>query len=110
MDIIPDCSSISKMEKNHEEDFREFGLRWREQAARVSPPIDDEEMVKLFLQAQGPTYFSHLIPVLGKTFNDVVKMGEMVEERIKSGKIMSYSYSACISRFGREKKKQKGCC
>ncbi|XP_075082416.1 uncharacterized protein LOC142166829 [Nicotiana tabacum] len=51
IDIIPDRSSLSKMEKKPEESFREFGLRWREQAVRVSPPIDEEEMVKLFLQA-----------------------------------------------------------
>ncbi|XP_070054868.1 uncharacterized protein [Nicotiana tomentosiformis] len=89
--IIPDRSSLSKMEKKPEESFREFGLRWREQAARVSPPLDEEEMVKKFQQAQGPTNFSHLIPALGQPFNDVVKMGEMVEEGIKSGKIMSYA-------------------
>ncbi|XP_070055314.1 uncharacterized protein [Nicotiana tomentosiformis] len=95
IDIVPDRSSLSKMEKKLEESFREFGLGWREQAALVSPPIDEEEMVKLFLQAQGPTYFSHLIPALGKSFNDVVKMGEMVEEGIKSGKIMSYFALKC---------------
>ncbi|XP_070052594.1 uncharacterized protein [Nicotiana tomentosiformis] len=91
IDIIPDRSSLSKMEKKPKESFREFGLRWREQAARFSPPIDEEEMIKLFIQAQGPTYFSHLITALGKPFNNVVKMGEMVEEGIKSGKIMRYS-------------------
>ncbi|XP_070001870.1 uncharacterized protein [Nicotiana sylvestris] len=91
IDIIPDCSSLCKMEKKPSESFREYGLRWREQAARISLPIDEEEMVKLFLQAQGPTYFSHLILTLGKPFNDVVKMWEMVEEGIMPGKIMSYS-------------------
>jgi len=39
------------MEKKLEESFREFGLRWREQATRVSPPISEEEIVELFLQA-----------------------------------------------------------
>ncbi|XP_070047063.1 uncharacterized protein [Nicotiana tomentosiformis] len=90
IDIIPDYSSISKIKKKPEESFREFGLRWREQAAQVSPPFDEEKKVKIFLQAQGPTYFSHLIPALGQPFNDVVKMGEMVEEGIKLGKVMSY--------------------
>ncbi|XP_070042473.1 uncharacterized protein [Nicotiana tomentosiformis] len=89
--IILDRPSLSKMEKKHEESFREFGLRWKEQAARVSPPFDEEEMVKIFLQAQGPTYFSYLILALGQPFNDVVKMGKMVEEGIKSGKTMSYA-------------------
>ncbi|XP_070043070.1 uncharacterized protein [Nicotiana tomentosiformis] len=55
IDIILDRSSISKIEKKPEESFGEFGLRWREQAARVNPPINEEEMVKIFLQAQGPT-------------------------------------------------------
>ncbi|XP_075106488.1 uncharacterized protein LOC142179575 [Nicotiana tabacum] len=91
LNIIPDSSSLYKMEKKPEKSFREFGIRWREQAARVSPSIGEKEMVELFLQAQGPTYFSHWIPTLGKPFNDVVKIGKMVEEGIKSGKIMSYS-------------------
>ncbi|XP_070019808.1 uncharacterized protein [Nicotiana sylvestris] len=56
LNIIPDSSSLYKMEKKPEKSFREFGIRWREQAARVSPSI-----------------------------------GKMVEEGIKSGKIMSYS-------------------
>ncbi|XP_070028585.1 uncharacterized protein [Nicotiana sylvestris] len=107
--VAPDCSSLSKMEKKPEESFREFGLRWREQAVRVSTPIGEEEMVKLFLQAQGPTYFSHLITTLGKTFNDVLKMGELVEEGIKSGKIMSCSkdiQNIPVSLGGRKKNRK----
>ncbi|XP_019265982.1 PREDICTED: uncharacterized protein LOC109243495 [Nicotiana attenuata] len=49
------------------------------------------EMVEYFLQALEPTYFGHLISATGKSFKDVVKMGEMVEEGLKSSKIMSYS-------------------
>ncbi|XP_019242606.1 PREDICTED: uncharacterized protein LOC109222744, partial [Nicotiana attenuata] len=48
-------------------------------------------MVKYFLQALERTYYGHLISAIGKSFNDVVKMGEMVEEGLKSSKIMSYS-------------------
>lgn len=66
-------------------------LRWREQAAQVNPPMEEDEIAKYFIQAQEPTYFGHLISATGKTFNDVVKMGEMVEEGLKSRKIMSYS-------------------
>ncbi|XP_009626866.1 uncharacterized protein [Nicotiana tomentosiformis] len=70
---------------------RQDGSRWREQAVRVNPPMEEDEMVKYFLQAQEPTYFGHLTSAMGKLFNDVVKMGEMVEEGLKSSKIMSYS-------------------
>ncbi|XP_075097221.1 uncharacterized protein LOC142174820 [Nicotiana tabacum] len=49
-DVTPNRSSLSKMEKKPEESFREFGLRWREQVARVNT-IGEEEMVELFLKA-----------------------------------------------------------
>ncbi|XP_070039860.1 uncharacterized protein [Nicotiana tomentosiformis] len=91
IDIVPDRLSLTKIENKPNESFREYGLRWREQAARVNPPMEEDEMVKYFLQAQEPTYFGHLISAMGKPFNDVVKIGEMVEEGLKSSKIMSYS-------------------
>uniref|UniRef100_A0A1S4DP12 Uncharacterized protein n=1 Tax=Nicotiana tabacum TaxID=4097 RepID=A0A1S4DP12_TOBAC len=53
--------------------------------------MEEDEMVEYFLQAVEPTYFGHLISAIGKSFNDVVTMGGMVEELLKSSKIMSYS-------------------
>ncbi|XP_070017031.1 uncharacterized protein [Nicotiana sylvestris] len=91
IDIVPDRLSLTKVEKKPSESFREYGFRWREQAARVNPPMEEVEMVEYFLQALEPTYYGHLISTIGKSFNDVVKMGEMVEEGLKSSKIMSYS-------------------
>jgi len=82
---------LTKLEKKHNESFREYGFLWREQAARVDPPMKESEMVDYFLQALEPTYFGHLVSEIGKSFNEVVKMGGMVEEGLKSNKIMSYS-------------------
>ncbi|XP_070044889.1 uncharacterized protein [Nicotiana tomentosiformis] len=70
---------------------RQDASRWREQVARVNPPMKEDEMVEYFLQALEPTYFGHLISAIGKSFNDVIKMGGMMEEGLKSIKIMSYS-------------------
>jgi len=91
LEIIPDCLSLTKIEKRSGESFREYGFRWREQAARVDPPMKESEMVDYFLQALEPTYFGHLVTSVGKSFNEVVKMGGMVEEGLRSNKIMSYS-------------------
>ncbi|XP_070028854.1 uncharacterized protein [Nicotiana sylvestris] len=91
IDIVPDRLYLTKVEKKPSESFREYGFRWREQAARVNPPMEEDEMVKYFHQALEPTYYGHLILAIGKSFNDVVKMGEIVEEWLKSSKIMSYS-------------------
>ncbi|XP_070008207.1 uncharacterized protein [Nicotiana sylvestris] len=90
IEIVPDHLSLTKIEKKSSESFRVWFSR-REQAARVNPPIEESEMVEYFLHALEPTYFGHLISVIGKSFNEVVKMGGMMEEGLKSSKIMSYS-------------------
>ncbi|XP_070002508.1 uncharacterized protein [Nicotiana sylvestris] len=69
----------------------EYSFRWREQAARVDPPMKESEMVDYFLQALDPTYYDHLVSAMGTSFNEVVKMGGMFEEGLKSNKILSYS-------------------
>ena len=46
-------------------------------------------MIDVFLQEQEPDYFHYLLSVMGKTFAEVIKVGEMVENGIKSGKIVS---------------------
>ncbi|XP_070028610.1 uncharacterized protein [Nicotiana sylvestris] len=91
LEIFPDRLSLLKLEKKPAESFREFGFRWREQAARVDPPMRESEMVDYFLQTLEPTYFGHLVTSVGKSFNEVVKMGAMIEEGLKSNKILSYS-------------------
>ncbi|XP_015075903.1 uncharacterized protein LOC107020089 [Solanum pennellii] len=77
------------MRKKTTENFREYAIRWREQAARVKPPMKESEMIDVFLQAQEPDYFHYLLSAVGKTFAEVIKVGEMVENGIKSGKIVS---------------------
>ncbi|XP_070015188.1 uncharacterized protein [Nicotiana sylvestris] len=49
LEIILDRLSLTKLEKKHNENFREYGFRWREQAARVDPPMKESEMVDYFL-------------------------------------------------------------
>ncbi|XP_070025150.1 uncharacterized protein [Nicotiana sylvestris] len=71
IDIVPDCLSLTKVEKKPSESFREYGFRLREQAARVNPPMKEDEMVEYFLQVLEPTYYGHLISAIGKSFNNV---------------------------------------
>ncbi|KAK4724009.1 hypothetical protein R3W88_026788 [Solanum pinnatisectum] len=68
------------------ENFREYAVTWREQAARVKPPMKESEMIDVFLQAQEPDYFYYLLFVVGKTFAKVITVGEMVENGIKGKK------------------------
>nr|XP_016504188.1 PREDICTED: uncharacterized protein LOC107822190 [Nicotiana tabacum] len=88
--FVPDRLSLLKFEKKPGESFREFGFRRREQTSRVDPPMRENETVDYFLQTLEPTYFEHLVTSVGKSFNEVLKMGAMIEEGLKSNKILSY--------------------
>ena len=89
IDIIPDRNSLANMKKKPSESFREYVIRWREQEARVKPPMKDYELIDVFLHAQEPNYFHYLLAAIGKPFTEAIKIGEMVENGIKSGKIVS---------------------
>ncbi|XP_070028595.1 uncharacterized protein [Nicotiana sylvestris] len=89
IDISPDHNSFSNLKKKPTENFREYAIKWREQAARVKPPMDDHELITVFLQDQEPNYFQNMVSAVGKSFSKAIKMGEMVENDLKIGKIIS---------------------
>ncbi|XP_070047430.1 uncharacterized protein [Nicotiana tomentosiformis] len=45
IDIVSDRLYLTKVEKKPNESFREYRFRWREQVARVNPPMEEDEMV-----------------------------------------------------------------
>ncbi|XP_019235568.1 PREDICTED: uncharacterized protein LOC109215901 [Nicotiana attenuata] len=91
IDIAPDRNSLSNLKKKSSESFREYAVKWREQAARVKPLMDETEMVSVFLQAQEADYFQNMMSAMGKPFAEAIKIGEMVENGLKTGRILSQS-------------------
>ncbi|XP_019236446.1 PREDICTED: uncharacterized protein LOC109216716 [Nicotiana attenuata] len=89
IDIAPDHNSLSNIKKKPTESFREYAVIWREQASRVKPPMDDHELITIFLQAQGPDYFQNMMAAMGRPFADAIKIGEMVENGLNTGRIIS---------------------
>ncbi|XP_019235359.1 PREDICTED: uncharacterized protein LOC109215702 [Nicotiana attenuata] len=71
--------------------FREYAIKRREQAARVKPPMDETEMVEVFLQAQEADYFENMMSAMDKHFAEAIKIREMVENDLKTGGILSQS-------------------
>ncbi|XP_060200128.1 uncharacterized protein LOC132628360 [Lycium barbarum] len=116
IDIVPDRTSLASIRKKPTESFREYAIKWREQAARVKPPMKESVMINVFLQAQEPDYFHYLLSTMGKTFAEAIKVGEMVENGIKSGKIVSQVALKATTQaiqngsggFGNRKKKEEG--
>ncbi|XP_070028633.1 uncharacterized protein [Nicotiana sylvestris] len=89
--IASEWNSLSYLKKKPSESFREYAIKWRKQASRVKPPMDEIEMVTTFLQAQESDYFQNMMSAMGKPFAEAIKIGEMVENRLKTGRILSQS-------------------
>ncbi|XP_060206189.1 uncharacterized protein LOC132633698 [Lycium barbarum] len=86
-DITPDRVYMTKLTKKSTETFREYALRWRSEAARVQPPMNDREMTATFIECQADVFYEKMIGMMGQKFTEVVRMGEALEEGIKSGRI-----------------------
>ncbi|XP_019256985.1 PREDICTED: uncharacterized protein LOC109235362 [Nicotiana attenuata] len=97
IDIARDMNSLSNLKKKSSESFREYAVKWREQAARVKPPMDKTEMVSVFLQAQEADYYQNMMSAMGKPFAEAIKIGEIVENGLKTGRILSQSAIRAIS-------------
>ena len=78
---------MEKIRKKPSESFREYAHRWREIGSQVHPPMDDSEMVEAFIHAQQHPYYEWLINGAGRSFAELIKNGEMVEDGIQTGKI-----------------------
>ncbi|XP_070004981.1 uncharacterized protein [Nicotiana sylvestris] len=91
VDIAPNRNTLSKLKSNITESFREYAVKWREQAARVKASMDEVEMVTIFLQAQEADYFQNMMTAMGRPFAEAIKIGEMVENGLKRGRILSHA-------------------
>jgi hypothetical protein len=102
MDIVPDRTSLSNLEKRDKESIREYAQRWRDPAAQVHPPLMDKEMVTLFANTLRDPYYEHVMGSSAQQFTDVVVVVEHIEQGVKSGKI-----SALVEKRGFEGKKKE---
>ncbi|XP_075103689.1 uncharacterized protein LOC142178258 [Nicotiana tabacum] len=90
IDIAPDKNSLSNLKKKSSESFREYVVKWREQAARVKPPWMRSKWSVFFYKPKRLLLLEHDI-CNGKPFAEAIKIGEMVENGMKIGRILSQS-------------------
>ncbi|KAK6780188.1 hypothetical protein RDI58_022372 [Solanum bulbocastanum] len=50
VNIMPDLNTFSNMRKKPNESFKEYAIKWTEQEARVKPPVDEQELVDIFIE------------------------------------------------------------
>ncbi|XP_070018246.1 uncharacterized protein [Nicotiana sylvestris] len=61
----PDVFYIQKLKKKPTETFREYATRWRSEAAKVRPALEEEQMKRFFVWAQEPQYYERLMLIEG---------------------------------------------
>ncbi|XP_070029271.1 uncharacterized protein [Nicotiana sylvestris] len=81
----PDIFYIQNLKKKPTETFCEYATRWRSEAAKVRPTLDEEQMNKFFVRAQDSQYYERLMVTENHKFLDIIKLRERIEEGIKSG-------------------------
>ncbi|XP_070024977.1 uncharacterized protein [Nicotiana sylvestris] len=83
----PDVFYIQNLKKKPTKTFHEYANRWRSEAAKVQPALEEEHMNKFFVRAQDLQYYERLMLIENYKFSDIIKLGEKIEEGIKSGMV-----------------------
>ncbi|XP_070042903.1 uncharacterized protein [Nicotiana tomentosiformis] len=78
MENAPDVFYIQNLKKKPSDTFREYATRWRSEAAKVRPALEEEQMNKFFEN------YERLRIIENHKFSDIIKLGERIEEGIKS--------------------------
>ncbi|XP_049358805.1 uncharacterized protein LOC125823469 [Solanum verrucosum] len=87
VEIAPDRYYLEKIKQRSTENYREYALRWRKEAARVQAPMSEREITEIFIQTQEPEYYERMLCMMGQKFVEIVKVGEGLEHSFKIGKI-----------------------
>ena len=92
------------MKQKSTERYQEFGYRRRKEAARVRPPMTEKEIIEVFVRVQEPEYYDRIILLISAKFAEIVKVGETIEDGLKSGKIDRVSTTPGSSGLVRKKR------
>ena len=71
------------MKQKSTESYRKFAYRWRKEAARVRPPMDEKEIVEVFMRIQELKYYDRIMLLVRAKFDKIVKTGETIEDGLK---------------------------
>ncbi|KAL4278398.1 hypothetical protein GQ457_03G011280 [Hibiscus cannabinus] len=88
-DMVPDRLTLQHMKQKPNESFRQYAQRWRDVAVQVQPPLGEKETVVIFIQTLEGPILDRLIGNATTNFADLVLSGELIENAVKSGKIIA---------------------
>jgi len=77
--------------------FKEYAQRWRETAAQISPPLEEKEITKIFLNTHGQFYYEKMIASAPSDFSKMVNIGMRLEEGVREGRLVKESVPTDVS-------------
>ncbi|XP_071924808.1 uncharacterized protein [Coffea arabica] len=90
-ELAPTRTTLEGTKRKPSEDHKAYAKRWRKLAAKVEPPMSENEIVRTFIKAHDPPYFEEIFRMTGCSFAEIVNKLEEYDEFMRVGKIINIS-------------------
>ncbi|XP_027171636.1 uncharacterized protein LOC113771226 [Coffea eugenioides] len=90
-ELAPTRTTLEGTKRKPSEDHKTYAKRWRKLAAKVEPPMTENEIVRTFIKTHDPPYFEEIFRMTGCSFAEIVNKLEEFDEFVKAGKIVNVS-------------------
>ena len=94
-EFAPIWTTLKGTKRKPSENNRIYAKRWRKLAAKVEPPMTEEEIVRTFIKSHDPSYFEEIFHMTGCSFVAIVKKLTEFDEFVNVGKIVNVSVLKC---------------
>ncbi|XP_027150237.1 uncharacterized protein LOC113750467 [Coffea eugenioides] len=90
-ELAPTRITLEGTKRKPLEDHKTYAKRWRKLAAKVEPPITEDEIVRTFIKTHDPPYFEEIFRMTESSFTAIINKLEEYDEFVKTRKIVNVS-------------------
>ncbi|XP_027156410.1 uncharacterized protein LOC113757206, partial [Coffea eugenioides] len=90
-ELAPTRTTLEGTKRKPSEDHKTYAKRWRKVAAKVEPPMTEDEIIRTFIKAHDPPYFEEIFRMTGCSFAAIVNKLEEFDDFVRAGKIVNVS-------------------
>ena len=89
LEVAPDCFTLQGMEKNSEESYKEYAIRWKVVASQIRSPLTHREINSYFVDTLPTPYYDMLVGNVFLEFEDLLYAVGRIEYGIKKERIVN---------------------
>ncbi|XP_071926146.1 uncharacterized protein [Coffea arabica] len=89
--LAPTRTTLEDAKRRPSEDHKTYAKRWRKIAAKVEPPMTEDEIIRTFIKAHDPPHFEEIFRMTGCSFAAIVNKLEKYDDFVRIGKIVNVS-------------------